>query len=205
MGTYTTVDKVGNVLGFPTSYFGAGTTPTSTVIESFITRSEEEVERLTGHAWKSKTVTDEYLKADSQYIVGRGVAFSLKYRKVSSISKLEIWDGSSWVDWKTSKTEGRNSDYWVDYTNGIIYIVNMPTIYENNIKCTYVFGDTTVPGSVEKVTTLLSAIEILGSPEFSTVVFTENANTASSHSDKLDRWNKEIEKIIDSLKEWKVI
>ena len=35
---------------------------------------------------------------------------------------MEVWDGTQYEDWLTTKTEGRNEDYWLDYEKGVLYL-----------------------------------------------------------------------------------
>lgn len=201
---YTTVNRVGNVLGFPDGYFTGATTPTTTVIEDFINEAEDSVDEDTGHAWREATVLKEYPKPDSLYRYGTGIAFNLKNRSIRSIDNIFVWDGNSWVDWVATKTEGRGNDYWFDDTNGILYLVTLSSLFDNGIYVNYKFGETTVPKSIRKATSYIAAIELLNSPEFSVVTFTEGGIGTTRSIDKIDIWQKAVDKILANNSEFKV-
>ena len=205
MVTYTTVDKVANILGFPNGYFTANSTPTTSVIETFIEIAEDEIDAYTGHAWRSVTITKERLKPSSNYRYGTGIILKLQNRKIRSIEKLEIWDGSSNIDWVATKTEGRNKDYWVDYEQGFIYLISLRSLFENSISCDYKFGETVVGKQISRIATLKTALEILRSPEFSSIVFTEGSQNNMRHSDLTNSWQKEINDLLDKHSEFKII
>jgi len=207
--TYTTVDKVGNILGFPNGYFDATSTPTSTVIENFINRAEDRIDSRVTHAWRAKTITKEYIEPSSVYRWGTGIRFDLIHRSirtfVSGTDKVEIWDGSNWVDWVATKTEGRNNDYWVDYTTGSIYISNQINMYPHGVRVTYRYGETTVPGSIEEATTMMAASLLLVSPEMSAVLFTDDGGSARQNdSDRIRFWKEEIDRILNNNQEIQV-
>lgn len=203
--TYTTADKVAQLLGFPAGYFDGSSTPTSTVVENFINRAEDQVDFSTGHAWREKTVDDEYLEPSSNYRYGTGISFNLLNRSIRSVTELMVWNGSSWVDWVATKTEGRNADYWIDLENGVIYLVTANQIYPRGVYCSYTFGETTVPGSIEEATTKLAALEIIQSPEFSTVVFTEAGQSYTKHDGRIKTWQDKVNQILLNNSEFKVI
>lgn len=206
VAVYTDVDKVGNALGFPDSYFDGSSTPTSTVITNFIERAQDRVDKTTGHAWRTITVTEEYVRPSSIYRYGTGVRLDLRHRSLTSFQsgtdKIEVWDGSSWVDWVATKTEGRNEDWWVDEQNGVVFLLGLYRVYPHGIRITYRYGESTVPGGIEEATTLMAAKFILNSPEFSTVLFTDATNNDLNHRDTIEHWQKEIDSILEKYSEF---
>lgn len=209
VATYTTVDKVGNALGFNDSFFDGSSTPTSTVITNFIERAEDRIDNRTGHAWRTKSVTTEYVRPTSIYRYGTGIRFDLKHRSITQVSSgtdlIEIWDGSNWVDWVATKTEGRSDDYWIDYRNGVVYINTYRRIFPHGLRVTYRYGESSVPGGIEEATTLMAATFILNSPEFATVLFTDDGgSTTLNHSQRLENWKKEITATLDNFQEFQV-
>lgn len=201
---YTTVDRVGNVLGYPDGFFTISTTPTISVIEDFINESEDSIDTDTGHAWREKTVLNEYLKPDSNYHYGTGITFNLKNRSIRSMDSIEIWDGNNWIDWVATKTEGRNKDYWVDETNGVLYVVTLCSLFDSGIRVNYKYGETVVPKSIRRAASYMAAIELLNAPEFSVVTFTEGGIGTTRTVDKIAIWQKTVDKIINNNSEFKV-
>jgi hypothetical protein len=200
--TYTTVDKVGNALDFPNGYFTVSSTPTTTVVTEFIEEAESEIEDLTGHAWKEITVLKEYVEPSSVYSYGTGVRFKLIHRTIRSIDKLEVFDGSTWVDWKVSKTEGRNADWWYDEVSGVVFLIGIYRLLPHSVRVDYKYGESAVPKSIQRATSLITAMMILNAPEFSVVNFTQSDGTRPSWSSTKETWQKEIDKIIETRKEF---
>lgn len=152
--------------------FSVSTTPTSTTVESFINYAESEIERITGTAWQAITVTNEIhkLRHKATYAGPRlhqKPYVELNNRPVrtftSGTDKIEVWNGSTWVDWVATKTEGRASDYWVDYQEGRIHFEkSFPLIaWSEGVRVTYRYGETTVAGWVEELATMMAAVRVL--------------------------------------------
>lgn len=205
--TYCTVDMVANTLGFPAGYFDANSTPTNAVVTRFIEESQDRIDNSTGHAWRSVTITKEYVRPSSIYRYGTGIRFDLIHRKVKDFSeaqgdKIEIWDGNSWVDWVSTKTEGRGEAWWADYENGVIFIRDTTRIYPHGIRVTYRYGEEVVPGGIQQACTRMAAIAVLNSPEFSAILFTDNGQTDQSHTEKIRYWQQEIDKVLSYNREF---
>ena len=203
--TYTTTDKVAQILGFPAGHFDTASTPTAIVIENFINRAEDQIDFSTGHAWRAATITEEYLEPSSTYRYGTGISFNLLNRSINSINSLFVWDGSNWIDWIATKTEGRNADYWIDDQNGVIYLVTLNNVFPRGVYSTYVFGESSVPGSIEEAATKIAALEIITSPEFSSVVFTENGQSYTRHDGRIKNWQDKVNQILLNNSEFKLI
>ena len=103
--------------------------------------------------------------------------------------KLEIWNGTSWEDWITTKTEGRNGDFFVDYTMGKIYFLSIIHRRDRkNIRITYrVNRSSTVPLPVSYAASYLAGINILNS-EYATVAFPEGEGEELSSEQMISRW-----------------
>ena len=205
MVTYTTVNSVANILGFPNGYFTVNSTPTLASIENFIEIAEDEIDAYTGHAWRNKIITEERLKPSSDYRYGTGISLKLLNRKITSLDRLEIWDGNSNIDWVATKQEGRNKDYWVDYEQGIIYLISVRAIFPNSISVDYKFGETVVGKQISRIATLKAALTVLISPEFSSIVFTEGSQNNNRYADLTISWKEEINKLLDNNSEFKCI
>jgi hypothetical protein len=161
--TYTTAAKVWAYLQRPDA-LGETSRPVQTTVEMFINWAEGEIERVTGGAWRTLTVTNEYhtLNMDTD-----DPSVQLEYRDITTFAsgtdKLEVFNGSTYVEWVATKTEGRASDYWVDYTNGIVYLhAGYPlSVYENGIRVTYRYGKSAVEYDIEQLATIMAAMRVL--------------------------------------------
>lgn len=130
--------------------FSGSTTPTSTVVDSFIEMAEARIDELTNHAWataRAKSVSDERgriqkVRTNSINSVGR---IQLSHYPVLAFTQhatpslaqtngtLKVWNASlyqDYLDTDNSKTMGSsvtdvvNKDFWMDTERGIIYLDN---------------------------------------------------------------------------------
>ena len=134
---YTTPEKVRKFLGLSSS-FSASTTVTLEYVENLIRSAEREIERRTGRAWRKKQSgleypPDKYIDQDGRYVV------HLVHNDVVEITTLQNWDGSSWENWLTAKTEGKGDDYWVEYDNGKIHSNSFGS-YDRGVQIQYYYG-----------------------------------------------------------------
>lgn len=202
--TYTTNAKVAAFLGLPA--FSANTIPTDSQVDAFIYRSQDYIDMRTKHAWRSTTVTDEYYDNKEVYEDGFLKVY-LNHRKIRTLAtgsgdKLEVWNGSSWEDWVAAgsgKTEGRANDFWVDYTNGILFINVSGSYVSNALRMTYRYGDSTVPFDIEQAATLLTAIDV--------TLATQRTSARPDESDNstIYIWRRQIESILTNRAEVRMI
>lgn len=190
--------------------FSTTTSPTTNEVVGLITQHQDYIDNKTGHAWRTTTATNEYhhLKKMS-YQHRDGVPIFLKNRKITTFSsgtdKLEIWDGSQWLDWVANKTEGRNGDFWVDYEQGIIFIKTVPAYLPRyfQVRVTYRYGDSTVPGDIKRACILRTAADLVNSDDRSSL-FPEGTQNVPL-PEKVEKWMAEADKIIIDRKEIKVL
>jgi len=78
--------------------------------------------------------------------------------------KLEVFDGSVYVDWLTAgKTEGRNNDYFLNARQGRIYFqkgIPRAWRYPDGVRITYRYGDYEVQGNIHKLAVLMVVREL---------------------------------------------
>lgn len=208
--TYCTVDDVANVLGHVNGYFDANSTPTSTTITNFIERAESRIESRTGHAWREVQSKIEYIEPSSIYRYGTGIKLNLIHRSVrdfvSGTDKIEVWNGNEWEDWIQTRTEGRNKDYWIDYTNGVVYLVSLRTIYPDGVRISYKYGETIVSHGIEEAAALMAAIMVLSSPEYQSISFTDDGGSNRLvDSSRIQIWTDRINSILDNNQEFHIV
>lgn len=215
---YITRANVENFLGF--------TIPAAqqTAFDEVISMVCDEFDRLTGHAWRVKTVNNEihripltnnWVQAQKIYLMHRHV------KKFSSASgdKFLVWDGSAWVDWLTTKTE--DTDYFVEYELGIIYIrpfIQYPLRTYNLLEAipirfkyrygenggdrddaTFTIGNT--PSDVRRACIKMAAINLIETNEWYAVL-PEGTDRVSLES-KVSNWRNDVEVAIKNRKEIK--
>ena len=192
---------------------GAGTTPTETDVEQNIIDAQDEIDRQTHHAWRESQVLNEFYnfptegRTYSRYGLGgdlytTGLKIDLRHRKIKDFDtnegdKLEIWNGTEYVDWITTKTEGRADDFWIDQEQGMLYVRYFyPFFIERAIRLSYRFGDATVPNDIRKATAMLAAIDYISSDDRSSMLNETGDPTRMSYSDRIQRYERKIDKIL---------
>lgn len=206
MVTYCTSDDVANFL--QTTNFSTGTIPTKDTVENMIERNEDYIDQYTQHSWRASSVEDEYIEP-KVYEAGLGIRFDLKNRKIrelqSGTDKIEVWDGTNFVDYVSQKQEGFNKDYFVDRTNGVLYIEDKFFVHPKGVRLTYRYGDSTVAKDIERACILLTATDIVSQFDNTAVFADDGPSNRMSHDNRLNYWREEAMKILDSRKEIKVI
>ncbi len=205
--------------------FSNDTTPTLQEIQEAILDAEGEVNDATNNSWKSLVVTDEYYDVPAAtgqrygpaygHVEGTFHGFVPLYMNKRNIKvfdtgegdKIEVWDGSSYVDWVVSKTEGRNDDYWLDTTLGILYMrINLWQWFRHQaIRLTYRYGKATVPGQIRKATALMVALEFLSSDDRSGLLNETGDSNTMTYDQRVTIYQKKIDKIIFNNTEINVI
>lgn len=201
---YCTADDVAVLL--EQDWTGA-TKPTLDSIQLLIVQATEMIEQETKHAWRAVTVVDEY--HDSRWLAfsrgfwGWEVAIKLRHRMVRSVAKLEWWTGSAWTDFILTETEGRDAAWWANYSTGQLFLrTRFPLTSVESVRVTYVYGETAVPGDIRLTCAKMVAKECARG-ENRVELLTEG----SSHltwGDKINMWDKEIEKTLARHREMTV-
>ena len=206
--TYTSSSKVAGFMGV--AEFTDSTTPTLDKVIFLINAAEDFVDTTTHHAWRTKTVTEETYDIDNKpYMYGTGRAIYLMHRKVKTFStslgdKIEIWNGSSWEDWGVTHTEGRGSDWWIDYQFGVLYLrLPFAPYIEKSIRLTYRYGEDTVPWDIQLAATKFVARELLYS-EDRTFLLPEGSSQIT-WGEKLREWERDINRIMNNHVEWSIV
>ena len=203
--TYCSHGDVSGYLQIPA--FTVSTAVTITNVEDRINENEDDIDKQTGHGWRTKTMTDEYHDLQHNYVIGRGLKIKLKHRIITDLlsgtDSLKLWNGSEWEEWLGTKTEGRDKDYWLDYTNGFLYIKTYYFQRESIVKITYRYGEGTVSKDLKKACILATSIDLLMMEDQSAIksMGTEGINYAS----KIESMQKQLDNIIRHHKEIMVI
>jgi len=153
--------------------FSGTTHPSDTDVVDTIEEVQDEIDQQTQHAWREKTVTNEFYSFpfDRIYDHSVGLKIHLRHREIASFDtnkgdKIEIWNGSSYEDWVADKTVGRNEDYWLENEQGILHLrFYHPFFREKAIRISYRYGEGSVPKDIRRATTILTAIQLLENDE----------------------------------------
>ena len=185
---------------------------TKTDIETLILEAEAYIDEQTHYAWRSTSVADEMYNFPYMRWGYHGYRYPLtailekpiflKHGNIrgpfiAETDKIEVWEGSAYVDYVADKTEGRASDWWCDYKQGILYFVSSyPSRYVNAVKMTYRYGhETTVPHDIQRACKRLAAIDVLSTEGFS-VLLSQGGTPEYTFRDKISLWEAQIEKIL---------
>jgi len=205
---YTTPLKVAKFLGV-TPFTFAGTPSLDHVMDE-IKRAGEYIENKTDHSWRASSITDEYHELDLRYLVQDGRTVWLKHRWVKTLSnaegdKIEVFDGSNWINYVTDKTEDRNGgDFWVNYTDGILFIrLYNYTRRKWKVRATYRYGDPVLPADITEAATKLAAMNLISS-EDRTIILPEGAGSMGNSS-KIAEWRVRVESIIRNYMEFRTV
>lgn len=215
MPIYATADDVACVLGLGSGYFTEVSNPTISDVERMIEQFEDYIDFRTQHAWRERRVSKYeyhrlgYLGVRGGWFVWLGFPIFLKHRKVKQFSKeqgdaFEVFNGSSWEDWLTTKTEGVNGDYWVDYDNGIIYVFGYwryVGFKDFMVRVKYRYGEETVPKDITRACALLVAAHLV-SVNDRLFMIPEGGTGVLTVRDKAELWREEAERILDYRREW---
>jgi len=160
--TYCTVEDVSDFLRVPIT---ATTTPNKAQIEKLINRKEAEIERRIGHAWTTRTITDEVHDLPLVYSFGWGTPIFLHHRLIKDLDasagdKVEIWQGSQDT---YSNILGNDSWYNIEGVYGKLFLRGFifSILRKHRVRVTYRYGDSVVPGDITDAIIKMVAIEII--------------------------------------------
>jgi len=212
---YTSVKKVESFLQLGTTITDSSH-PNIQEVAEIIQRMEDRIDNRTDHAWRerfngtksAKATSAEYEYYDTQnwYKYQTGIPIYLSHRKIKDLDAdkgdvLEYFNGSTWEDYITSKTEGRNNDYWFDYNQGIIYIKSRYLVRKPmSIRIKFRYGEKYVPGDIEDTCTKMTAIEFLRAMDPRSFPVQEGS-PLMNHSERITGWEKDIGLVLHNFKE----
>lgn len=123
------------------------TSPKLSVVQGWITASEDELDTLTSNRWDEHTVTDEYLRVNAQ----TNIFYTAKI-PINSITSISYNKGTEWdEDWEVVSS----SSYKI--RNASAGKIKTENYYwkEDGLKITYSAGYTTIPETVKELCLLL--------------------------------------------------
>ena len=207
--TYCSVADVSDFLRAPIT---STTTPNKAQVEKIINRKEDEFDRRTGHAWRTRKITREVHDLPLLYKFGWGTPVFLKHRRILDLNgasgdKIEIWQGAS-ATWENILA----NDTWYDmeYERGTLALRGFifSILRKSRVRVTYRYGgeeyggDTTIPYDVQDAIIKMTAIEILNT-SFRMDELPSGGMSNTSESKR--KWEEDIEKCIDNRREIFVI
>ncbi len=210
VATYCSLAQVASFIGVPT--FASGTDPSDAEVVEFIENNQDDIDNETQHAWRLVTVTSElHTIGYTSDNYRDGAQIFLGHRIITALSSgagdaLTVWNGETDEDYLTTRTEGRNKDWWIDLQTGILFIKTFPLPFYSGrrytVNVTYRYGDTTVVNDIRKACVLLTAIDVLSSDDRSVLLPEGTQNIGLN--DKFEKWQAQAERLIEKRKEWPI-
>ena len=208
---YCTPDDVARILQFnlPDGFTSTTRFTYDDVLE-MIYLSMEEIDRITGHAWRERQLTKyEYHNIDNYHLRATGVPIHIDHRDIKQLDAtlddtFEIWDGSEWENFVTDKVEGRNNDYWLDYELGTIYLrtwlwMNRPV----GFRTIYRYGEDYVNPAIKNACAKMVALQILYGEDRSILLPEGSSNI--DYNSKATLLERDIENTLNRFKEWRIV
>lgn len=189
--------------------FTVNTNPSKKEVQRRIAAESDWVDNYTGHAWRERTIEREFHDLSGLYRWRSGVPVSLGMRDIRTPldsakgDKLEVWTGNDYDDLVSNSeySEGRDEDYWIEQSTGILYIYRRYVFGERHreIRVTYRYGKETVPSDIRDVVSRRVAAYFLESQQYRiTVPGNDDAPDASQVAEK---WREQTEQEMDTYKE----
>jgi hypothetical protein len=207
---YTTPTKVNKFLMFKKP-FDSSTTPSDLDVEDFIRRAEDRIDYRTRKSWRFNAVTEDYQPILTEF---NRYGFYVRHRNFYKVYSVEIWTGNEW----STLTEGRNSDYFVNYNTGLIYFTRLYIIpaaygmsgryfywgfgeYKESVRVYYAYGRNWESDPefriIEDVATKLAAKEIIKNIDYTN--FIVGGTNAVTMENKARLYEEEAEQRLDEL------
>lgn len=190
--------------------FGINTNPTKEEVKEFILEASARIDRETGHAWRERKVVDEYHDLEGPYYYWAGTPLKLMKREIRTPmdaakgDKVEFWDGNQWEEWVSSSSydEGRDGDFWVNSTDGMLYLYRRSWWFERykSIRVSYRYGAQTVPSDIKKVAALYTAADLILTDLYGDLLPAGGSDTPSPDS-VAERLEEQAEKILNRRRE----
>ena len=191
--------------------------PTIQRIVELIQEKEDEIDYRTGHSWRIRysgttsgretTAREEYHDVDFLYEYQTGVPVFLAHREVRNFSaadgdSLEVWNGNEYDDWITTRTEGRDNDWWLDNRRGILHLkTRYGIVGPAKVRVKYRYGEQALNLMVREICTKMVARDLLTN-ESRAVFLQEGGGASLSYQERVQQWNADIEKKMLQLKEF---
>ena len=204
---YCSAEDVRKFLALPNA-FSPTTTPTQETVEDRINEAEDYIDNDTGHSFRTTSVSNEYHTVTGVYSIFTGFPIHLSHREITTLlsgtDKIEVWEGSSWVDWvaDTGRVEGRSGSYWLDYEKGVLYLKKWAR-YPKGVRVSYRYGASSVPKDVRKAAILLACADLVESDDRSNLL-PESGTSQISYGSKASSWRTQVGKILGKREEFKL-
>lgn len=208
MASYCTPIDVAEILGI-SAWPDTGPV-TEAVIDKWITRMEDRVDRAIGNSYKKQTASEEY---QNYYAVENradtGVPVYLDHDNLFDFDstkgdKIEVWDGAAYTQLQTTGTEGRGEDYWFDLKKGVLFLRLGSRTKILGVRVTYRYGNySVIPGDIQDATALLVAARVATLDGTAAVLQSEGRDVPPE--ERINLWQREANRTLNSQRGFKSI
>lgn len=188
--------------------FSFETNPSKDQVQEFILEASARVDQETAHAWRERKVANEYHDLTGNYYYWAGRPIGLVKREIrtpmdsSKGDKLELYTGNEWEDWVSdpSKDEGRNEEYWINSTDGILHIYRRGWWNRYKaIRVSYRYGAEKIPKDIQNATALFTASALIETDVYGDLLPT--GGDGVNPGQVAERLEERAEKILDRRRE----
>lgn len=161
--------QVSDVADFLRTTINATSIPNDEQVAKIINRKEDEIDRRTGHAWRTVTVTEIY-NLPLIYSYGWGEPIFLKHRSLKDLDSgqgdyIAVWDGGNYTNIAGSFTSNFAGTYNLETIYGRLFLRGylFTILRDYRVKIQYRFGETVVPGDIADCAIKMTCIDLLTS------------------------------------------
>jgi len=149
---------------------GESDVPTNRIERQILAKSQR-IDSYTGHAWRERKVKEEYKNLNNTYRWNSGMPIYTQKRDIRTPldpekgDAIELWDGSDYTDLvgEEEYSEGRNEDYWVEESTGVIYLYRRQILFSRyrEVRVSYRYGKEIIPQSIREICAKLVAADMM--------------------------------------------
>lgn len=198
---YCTVKNISDWLRID---INANTVPNTKMVKEVILMQEDEIDRKTGHTWRSeKQYRTQVFDVSVIYDFGRGMYLPLRHRNIKSWDsskgdKFEIWTGQGWEEMVITPDTGSVN---IDQVKGVLHVRGYiyTILRRSRFRLTYRYGGDqegeTIPRDIRKCAILMTCIDLLTS-DFKMSQITYGGEGNISKEKLIEKWEAKAKEII---------
>lgn len=200
--------SVADVSDFLRVTINATSIPNDEQVAKLINRKEDEIDRRTGHAWRTVSVTEIY-NLPLIYTYGWGTPIFLQHRKIKDLDagsgdSIAVWDGQTYgaitLNGNFNGTYNLETVYGRLFLRGYLFTI----LRDYRVKISYRFGETSVPGDIKDICIKMVAIDLL-TTSWKMDKLGVGTEFGLEYEKVVDLWRQDIERTIWDRTELQVV
>jgi hypothetical protein len=183
--------------------------PTQKHVEDRIKAESNWIDEYTNHAWRERTVENEYHDFTDTYYWRAGMPIKLQKRDIrqfdeSKGDKIEFLEGGgNYTDWvsNSSYKEGRDEDYWLDASQGLLHVYRRNIFFKRykEMRVTYRYGKQRVPQTIRDVCAQRTAAWLMEAQQYR--ITTPGNENAPDPQSVAQTWREDAERRLEPFVE----